>query len=116
MTYLSVANLHFSFSYVYLIYLRTLILPLSKDLYFSSMFLESNLLLVLNCLQIYCLPLNGFIEETADIGLLILLCDPLSTLISTVLIAVNRFIVYLYHDEVLLSKSLFDLFYKLSHA
>ena len=80
------------------------------------MFLESNLLPVLNCLQIYCLPLNGFIEETADIGLLILLCDPLSTLISTVLIAVNRFIVYLYHDEVLLSKSLFDLFYKLSHA
>ena len=79
------------------------------------MFLETNLLPVLNCLQIYCLPLNGFIEETADIGLLILSCDPLSTLIS-ILIAVNRFIVYLYHDQVLLSKSLFDLFYKLSHA
>lgn len=79
------------------------------------MFLESNLLPVLNCLQIYCLPLNSFIEETADIGLLILSCDPLSTLIS-ILIAVNRFIVYLYHDQVLLSKSLFDLFYKLSHA
>ena len=79
------------------------------------MFLESNLLPVLNCLQIYCLPLNGFIEETADIGLLILLWDPLSALIS-ILIAVNRFIVYLYHDQVLLSKSLFDLFYKLSHA
>ena len=55
------------------------------------MFLECNLLPVLNCLQMYCLPLNGFIEETGDIGLLTLSCDPLSTLIS-ILITENRFI------------------------